>query len=495
VIAAAVSVTLLLRPSPDTPAPVLAVAMEAVQVSSGPLEISESTDGTVVEEGSITVVHRIEGQIPGSGVADDAPSNQTSTAEPVAPAVSGDALTIDVVEPGDEQLRAMQLPAGDPSDPTTSTTVPEDTTTTSTTEPASPTTTTLGTTAAPLTTTTTPPTPTSPSTPAPTMPGAGATTTTQAPTLPGGGVPGALGGGGLPPGIAPSAVTPPGGASSSGSASSTQTVVRQLVTGIAHVGTAIGLGDTLYTVHGQPVVALGGQIPAWRSLSAASDDGADIEQLEGSLVWLGYDPDDDITIDTSWDSATTAAVERWQRGLGVEETGEVVLGSLVFLPRVATVTERLVDVGDHVGDGTAILVLSGSSQHIVIQVPEELRSTVEPGLTVEVDGMAATVTRLEGVERDDLLTVDAVITPNDTTEGWAAGDVVKVHVANVILDQALLVPADALVSRIDGTYVLQTSVEPGHHTFVPIEVLGASGGEVAVRGDGVSEGLEVYRPE
>ena len=59
-------------------------------------------------------------------------------------------------------------------------------------------------------------------------------------------------------------------------------------------------------------------LPAWRSLSVDSEPGPDVTELELSLVAFGYDPAGDVTVDQTYDDATKAMVERWQRGLGVE---------------------------------------------------------------------------------------------------------------------------------------------------------------------------------
>ena len=93
----------------------------------------------------------------------------------------------------------------------------------------------------------------------------------------------------------------------------------------------------LYTVDGAPVVALDGALPAWRSLSITSTDGADIAQLETSLVALGYDPAQKVAVDNHFDAATRTMVEAWQTGLGIKATGTVSLGSVVFLPASTTV--------------------------------------------------------------------------------------------------------------------------------------------------------------
>ena len=54
------------------------------------------------------------------------------------------------------------------------------------------------------------------------------------------------------------------------------------------VGDYYEQGSVIYEVNNEPVVLLYGSIPAYRTLSTRSSDGADVEQLEQALVDLGY---------------------------------------------------------------------------------------------------------------------------------------------------------------------------------------------------------------
>ena len=148
-----------------------------------------------------------------------------------------------------------------------------------------------------------------------------------------------------------------------------------MITGVAAVGTPIDSGNVLYTAESRPVVALSGALPAWRTMNRSSDDGADIAQLEAALVALGYDPDGDVTVNATWDSDTTAMVKRWQQGVGTDETGEVILGSVVFIPHSGAVASTSVAVGDDVYDGDTVLQLTGSVQQVIIEVPPSSRPT------------------------------------------------------------------------------------------------------------------------
>jgi Putative peptidoglycan binding domain len=249
----------------------------------------------------------------------------------------------------------------------------------------------------------------------------------------------------------------------------------------------------IYTVDGQPVVALHGNQPAWRTLESGVDDGPDVRQLEESLVDLGYDPDATVTIDDTFDSDTEAAIERWQEGLGVDPTGAVELGSVVFVAADTTVTAQLAAVGDDVTDGTAIVSLSGSSHHVVIEVPTELQTVVTPGLDVDIAGTAGVVSVLRSAERDSTTVVQALITPTAPLDD-PTGTVVTVRLDVTSAIAATIVPAEALVSRLDGTYAVQVGSPDGPHEFVPVTVVAVSGGDVAVQSDQLDDGMTVLVP-
>ncbi len=113
-----------------------------------------------------------------------------------------------------------------------------------------------------------------------------------------------------------------------------QTVYDRLsgtITWLPHVGQVIRPGGALFKVDGQPVILMRGSTPAFRNLSAADVDGADVEQLNRNLVNLGFDAQG-IVIDDEWQPATTVGVELMQESLGETETGSLSLGHVVFLP-------------------------------------------------------------------------------------------------------------------------------------------------------------------
>jgi hypothetical protein len=249
----------------------------------------------------------------------------------------------------------------------------------------------------------------------------------------------------------------------------------------------------LYSVESSPVVAMVGSLPAWRTMEKGVDDGVDVAQLEASLTYLGYNADGEMTVDAHFDSDTVAVVERWQEGLGLDLTGSVPLGSVAFIPAAATVLGVTAAVGDKLADGDVVLSLSGSTQQVVIGVPAELRAGVVPGLAVRMDGGTGTVTRLRSAEQDGTVTVEAVVTPNAPLAA-PVGSVVSAELSLTTAGGALLVPVEALLSRIDGTYAVQLPDADQRHRFLRVEVVGVSGRDVAVTGEGLRAGDVVMTP-
>ena len=444
-------------------------------VEAGSLGVNERIDGSLELSDVTAVVHRIDGQLGTTS------ASGTSNGGPTSPNAAG--LTSATAAGLTAGLTAVDTCATD----ATTTTTNADTSTT--TEPAS-TTSTSTTTSTTTSTSTTTPTSTTTAPPdsggAPSTSDPCATTTTTA-------RPGGQGGtGGFPTGGSTGGGTTAGtGGSSTGG---TTTRVTQVVTSAIEVGAAVGLGTVLYTVESRPVVALGGSVPAWRTMTTG-DTGQDVRQLELSLAALGY-TSEGMVVDDEFDDDTATAVAAWQAGYGLEVTGEVTLGSIVFVPSAATVQSVNIAVGDDVADGTVALVLAAASQQVVIDVPDGDEALITPGLEVGLGGSGGNtgiVTLLRSVERSGSVVVQAVIAPSTTLDA-VDGAVVTVTVSVDELDGVLVVPSEALVSRLDGNYALQVLLPDGTSEFRSVEILGVSGSTAAVRGEGIEAGMEVLQP-
>jgi len=158
-----------------------------------------------------------------------------------------------------------------------------------------------------------------------------------------------------------------------------------VVTSVTNEGVFLESGDVLYAINAVPVVVLAGEIPVYRSFNSRMSDGSDIEQLEQALFDLGFDPDEDMTIDDDFTSATSDAIERLQESVGTDETGRLDLGFVVFAPEITYVADVFVVVGDETGPGSPIIATSRSIAGTATAVAAE-GSTVGNGeVIVEVD--------------------------------------------------------------------------------------------------------------
>jgi hypothetical protein len=139
------------------------------------------------------------------------------------------------------------------------------------------------------------------------------------------------------------------------------------VTALPPIGAVLGQGEPIVEIDGSPVaIVMLGDTTVTRVLGAGISDGADVRQLEQNLVELGYATAADLDVDDHWSDATTAAVIDWQHSLGVDETGLVGLGDVVFVAFEPTVIDHLADVGDRaIG---AILVAATEDTRVTFEM-------------------------------------------------------------------------------------------------------------------------------
>ena len=193
-----------------------------------------------------------------------------------------------------------------------------------------------------------------------------------------------------------------------------------VITEIVAAGETIEQGDVLYRVNGEPVVVMYGDIPAYRALRDLSENltGPDVLQLEQALVALGYDPDALAAVDEEFTDYTQTMVERWQEDLGVEETGEVALGDVIFIPEASEILSVDVAVGDSANSGQPIVTISTGDPlrgDDVLQLEEALVALGYDGPVVDGvwdSGTKAAVLAWQadvGLEEDGVIDLGAVV--------------------------------------------------------------------------------------
>lgn len=270
--------------------------------------------------------------------------------------------------------------------------------------------------------------------------------------------------------------------------------VAGTVTWLPASGRVVEEGEALYRVDTRPVVRIDGTVPAWRDLGPDVSDGQDVRQVEEALRALGYADDHDLAVDADWTWATSAAVSDWQEDLGVEETGTLPLGSVVFTDGDLRVSGRTADVGDRVAPGTPVLDVSGTERRITVSLETTQRHLAPLGGEVSLefpDGTSATgrVIDVETVPADAETEESLTVTVRPTGErsekrvaDQLDGTSVQVTFSDTVAKGVLVVPVTALLALSDGGYAVEV-VDGSSTRTVPVTTEGFGDASVAVAGD------------
>jgi peptidoglycan hydrolase-like protein with peptidoglycan-binding domain len=293
-----------------------------------------------------------------------------------------------------------------------------------------------------------------------------------------------------------------------GAAEPMQSRLAGTVTTVADDGTVVRRGGRLYTVDDRAVVLLYGSMPAYRKL-AVGLVGRDVGQLEDNLRALGYTG---FTVDREYTTATASAVRRWQDSLGLDETGELELGQVVFLPGAVRTGNASVRPGDLLTPGTPVLSYTGTARIVTIDLEVTDRSLAHRGDSVTITlpdsrAVSGTVTYVgtaavadEGAASgpgndqagSQTPTVPVVCSVADQR---VLGDLdsvpVRVSLASQRRDDVLAAPVASLLALREGGYGLRLVVAGVASTIVPVRTGLFAGGLVEVSGPGLDAGTVV----
>ncbi|MFE9855212.1 peptidoglycan-binding protein [Streptomyces sp. NPDC005780] len=257
--------------------------------------------------------------------------------------------------------------------------------------------------------------------------------------------------------------------------------------------------------------------------------GMDVKQFESNLSALGYSG---FTVDDSYTELTAAAVERWQKDLGLPRTGTVDAGSVVYAPGAVRIAGTSARVGDE-ATGTPV-TYTGTSRMVTVNAQATETRWAQHGTAVSVelpDGRSVPGT-VAGVGRDAVApesgsgkdggpagggdgggdpaaTVTVVIVFGDHASlGRLQNGPVTVRYAVKQRKNVLAVPVAALVALAEGGYGLEISGEGdgegdseggtgggASRGFVPVRTGLFAGGKVEVSGPLLREGMKVRVPQ
>jgi peptidoglycan hydrolase-like protein with peptidoglycan-binding domain len=271
------------------------------------------------------------------------------------------------------------------------------------------------------------------------------------------------------------------------------------LTSVPDSGTGVGRNQALYSVDGQPVVLLHGAMPAYRPL-AVDTEGPDVRQLEENLAALGHTG---FTVDEEFTATTADAVERWQADLGLEETGVVDLGRVVFAPGDVRVDSVATGTGQPVRQGDTVLTYSGTAKAVTVALAAADQRVATKGAAVQVTlpddtKVAGTVERVstviepaagQGEEPTTKVEVVVGLADQQAAAAYALASVDVTFVAEERKD-VLTVPVAALLALREGGYGVEV-VEGDRSRYVPVTTGLFADGLVEISGDGVEEGMTV----
>ncbi|MFI6060367.1 peptidoglycan-binding protein [Streptomyces sp. NPDC051286] len=278
------------------------------------------------------------------------------------------------------------------------------------------------------------------------------------------------------------------------------------LTELPAAGRKITRGQALYEVDEHPVTLMYGSVPAYRVLKTGTE-GTDVKQLEKNLKALGYTG---FAVDDEYTDSTAAAVEEWQKDRGLEETGTVEPGQVVFTSGPVRVDTLVAAKGDRTGPNQKVLSYTGTTKVVTVELDTTDQRLAEQGRKVtvtlpddtKVDGRIAqvsTIIEAGSGEQDEAKTKVEVVVALDGAKAQKAAD--KYALAAVHVDftagrrkNVLTVPVAALLALEEGGFGVEV-VKGSTTSYVPVTTGLFAGGRVEVSGDGVTEGTKVGMPE
>lgn len=296
------------------------------------------------------------------------------------------------------------------------------------------------------------------------------------------------------------------GALGYGAATTATARVPGTITHLPDAGERITRGEALYRLDDEPVVLLYGAVPAYRELRAGVE-GRDVEQLERNLKALGHDG---FTVDDTYTEATAEAVRQWQEDLGLEETGTVAPGRVVFAPAAVRVDVLDTEEGAATGPGQKVLTYTATAQAVTVELDTADRRLAEPGAKVSVelpdgtrvDGRVSEVTTEvdpdDGAEGDPTTKVKVLVALDGAKAQKAAASYVLASVDVSFTagerEDVLTVPVAALVALDAGGFGVEVVRADGGTAYVPVRTGLFADGRVEISGEGIAAGTTVGMP-
>jgi hypothetical protein len=273
------------------------------------------------------------------------------------------------------------------------------------------------------------------------------------------------------------------------------------------VGDVVRRGQALYAVDGKPGLLLDGSVSAWRAFVAGMAPGRDVAELNANLRALGYG----APVGDTFSDATRAAIVSLQRAHSLEQTGQLLLGSVIFKPGAVRVTSVQPTIGAAVQAGV-VLGVSSTKRQVTIALDAAQQASIKvgdkativlpnndttPGVVSSVGSVATTPSDSGSGGGNQTPTVDVQITPtHPAATGRLDQAPVQVSVVTASVENVLVVPVNALLALAGGGYAVEAVDRAGAHRLIAVStgLFDDSQGLVEVTGTGVAAGQRVVVP-
>ncbi|GAB3617555.1 peptidoglycan-binding protein [Okibacterium endophyticum] len=264
-------------------------------------------------------------------------------------------------------------------------------------------------------------------------------------------------------------------------------------------GDEVNAGDTLYTVDLRPVVVGQGSTPAFRAIGEGAE-GPDVQQLQEMLGALGFYRH---MADGKAESGTVAAIRAWQKSLGLEQTGQVEFGDVVFvasLPSRIALDAEQIATGNSLSGGEPVVRGLSNAPAFSLPVTDAQAAMIPTGTRVELtspDGdVWSAVTADQNRDKDtNALTVALNGVDGATICGDGCGQIPVSGQAQLVSRiitvepvDGLIVPSAALVTDANGDVMVIDAKD----RRVPVSVVASAKGMSVI--EGVEAGLRVRVP-
>lgn len=262
------------------------------------------------------------------------------------------------------------------------------------------------------------------------------------------------------------------------------------------------------------LIVLYGDMPAYRTMEPGTS-GDDVRQLQENLVDLGYLDREQLPADGDFDEATAAAVQRWQQDVGHRVDATVSTADVLFVdgPVQIGTWSAGIEVGQDLPAGTTLASLTvietptggvmTTTQRIAANLPLSDRDLVREGITVNVElpddtDVAGTVVAINPSPVADPATgenvVELTIQLHSPASALWIGASVVVEITETLIQDALVVPATALVALVEGGSAVEVLADDGRTRLIGVETGLFVDGDVEVLSPEVVAGMRVVVP-